>query len=384
MTLAFRKHKRLQIKLLVIPLTILILVGILSNCTVTGKVDEVNGDIPTTSYTEQVTPNVLYDENKVISLYENSIPSVVKIIVELESNGDFSSTFPHGSQGSGFIIDDQGHIITNNHVVEDAANVTVVLYDDRHLEAEVIGTDRESDIALLQVGRDMIGDIRSLILGDSDHIKPGQMAIALGSPFGLDGSITVGIISGVGRSLSSASQRPNPEIIQTDAAINPGNSGGPLLNSTGEVIGINTAIETSSTGIGYAVPINTVKSLLPALLRGGEVINPWLGISAVRVSSDLIELLDLPIVSGIYVITVVAGSPAEEAGLVQSGSDDVGQPNHGGDIITAVDGIEISTVEDLVAYLNEKEPGDAISLLILRGSDYLTIEVTLGEWPEEL
>jgi len=360
----------------------IISIGVLSGCIFSSGVDEVNRDISTVNGTEQVTPYVLYDENKVISLYENAIPSVVTIIVELEINGDFSSTFPHGSQGSGFIIDDQGHIVTNYHVVEEAANITVVLYDDRHLEAEVLGTDRESDIALLQVGRDMIGDIESLVLGDSDDVKAGQMAIALGSPFGLDGSITVGVISGVGRSLSIGSLRPNPDIIQTDAAINPGNSGGPLLNSIGEVIGINTAIETSSTGIGYAVPINTIKSLLPTLLRGGEVKNPWLGISAVRVRSDLVELLNLPISSGIYVITVVAGSPADEAGLVQSGYDDLHQPNRGGDILTAVDGIEIYAVEDLVAYLNEKEPGDAVSLLIFRDSDYLTIEVTLGEWPD--
>ncbi|MFC2036218.1 S1C family serine protease [Chloroflexota bacterium] len=384
MTLVFGKHKRLQIKWLAVPLIVLMLVGILSSCTLTGEVDKVDSDSPTTKITEQTIPTALYDEDSVISLYENSIPAVVMVIVEIESNNNFSFTAPQGGQGSGFIIDEQGHIITNNHVVENASKVTVILHDDRRLEAEVMGTDRESDVALLQVDTGKLGEVKPLLLGDSDNIKPGQIAIALGSPFGLGGSITIGIISGIDRSLSSAGQRPIPEIIQTDAAINPGNSGGPLLNSAGEVIGINTAIEVSSTGIGFVVPINTVKSLLPALLKGGEVKNPWLGISAVAISPNLIELLELSVSSGIYVVTVTAGSPAEKVGLIESGSDESGLPSRGGDIITAVDEIEVSAVEDLVAYLNDKEPGDKISLSVHRGNDYFTVEVTLGEWPEEL
>jgi 2-alkenal reductase len=306
------------------------------------------------------------------------------IIVEIETNGSSIFTSPQGGQGSGFIIDDQGFIITNNHVVEDASKVTVILHDDRRLEAEIVGTDRESDVALLKVSTEELGNVKPLLLGDSDSLKPGQMAVALGSPFGLDGSITIGIISGVGRSLSSAGHRPNPEIIQTDAAINPGNSGGPLLNSAGEVIGINTAIEVSSTGIGFVVPINTVKSILPALLKGGEVKNPWLGISAVAINSDLMELLELPVSSGVYIVTIVTGSPAEKADLIESGSDDSGQPARGGDIITAIDGIEVSEVEELVAYLNDKEPGDKISLSINRNGDNFTVEVVLGEWPDGL
>ncbi len=384
MTRVFRKHKSLQIKWLAVPLIVLMLVGILSSCALTDEIDKVDSDNPATKTTEPVIPTALYNEDSVISLYEKSIPAVVMIIVEIETNGSFSFTAPQGGQGSGFIIDDQGHIITNNHVVEDAIKVTVILHDDRRLEAEVVGTDRESDVALLQVDAEKLGEVKPLLLGDSDIIKPGQMAVALGSPFGLDGSITIGIISGVGRSFSSAGQRPNPEIIQTDAAINPGNSGGPLLNSAGEVVGINTAIEVSSTGIGFVVPINTVKSLLPALLKGGEVKNPWLGISAVAISPNLVELLELSVSSGIYVVTVAASSPAEKAGLIESGRDDLGQPGRGGDVITAVDGIEVSAVDDLVAYLNDKEPGDKISLSVHRGGDYFTVEVTLGEWPEEL
>ena len=383
MRLEYEKHKRFHIKRLAAFLIMLTLVGSLSSCTLTSEVDEVESDSPASEIGEQVIPTTPYDEDSIISLYEKSIPAVVMIIVEIETNGSLSFTNPQGGQGSGFIIDDEGHIITNNHVVENATRVTVVLHDDRRLEAEVVGTDRESDVALLRVDAETLGNITPLLLGDSDSIRPGQMAVALGSPFGLDGSITIGIISGVDRSLSGAGQRPNPEIIQTDAAINPGNSGGPLLNSAGEVVGINTAIEASSSDIGFVVPINTVKSLLPALLKGGEVKNPWLGISAVAISPNLVELLELPASSGIYVVTIAASSPAEEAGLIESGSDDLGQPDGGGDIITAVDGIEVSAVEDLVAYLNDKEPGNEITLTILRNGDSLTVDVTLGEWPEE-
>jgi 2-alkenal reductase len=384
MTLVFGKPKLLQIKWVVISLIVIILAGIISSCTPTNDVDKADIESPTIVTTDKVIPTSLFDEDSVISLYERSIPAVVMIVVEIETNDSFSFTTPQGGQGSGFIIDDQGHIITNNHVVEDAIRVTVVLHDDSRLEAEILGTDRESDVALLQVDTEKLGKVEPLLLGDSDIVKPGQMAVALGSPFGLDGSITIGIISGIGRSINSAGQRPIPKIIQTDAAINPGNSGGPLLNSTGEVVGINTAIEVSSNGIGFVVPINTVNSLLPALLKGGEVKNPWLGIRAVAISPNLVELLDLSVSSGIYVITIAAGSPAEKAGLIEGGSDDLGQLNRGGDVITAIDGLEVSAVEDLVTYLNDKEPGDKISLSIHRGGEYFTVELTLGEWPEEL
>lgn len=369
---------------LAVPVVVVILVSVLAGCASTVEVEDSDDDSATTATTQPVIPSILYDENRVISLYEQSIPAVVMIVVEIESDDDLDFGMPQGGQGSGFIIDEQGHIITNNHVVEGATRVTVILHNEIRLEATVVGTDRESDVALLQVDTEKLGKVEPLPLGDSDSIRPGQMAVALGSPFGLDGSITIGVISGVGRSLSSSGRRPNPEIIQTDAAINPGNSGGPLLNSSGEVVGINTAIEVRSTGIGFAVPINTVKSLLPALLKGGEVKNPWLGISAVAISPEFAELLELPTSRGVYVVTVAAQSPAEESGLIGNGSDDLGQPALGGDIITAVDGVEVFSVEDLVAHFNDMEPGDKISLSVLRGNEDLIVEVILGEWPDEL
>jgi S1-C subfamily serine protease len=365
-------------------LIVFMLVSVLAGCAFqTGANENENGN-ETALTDETVMPTILYDESTVISLYEKSILAVAMIIVEIGADSGSMPGILQEGQGSGFIIDDQGHIITNNHVVEGATRITIALHDGRQLEAEVIGTDRESDVALLQVDAGELGDINPLPFGDSDKIKPGQMAIALGSPYGLDGSITVGVISGVGRSLGGSGQRPNPEILQTDAAINPGNSGGPLLNSAGEVVGINTAIDASAAGIGFAVPINTVRSLLPALLRGGEVKNPWLGISGVAISSRLAELLELPVSSGVYIVAVVTDSPAEGVGIIESGTDELGQPARGGDIVTAIDGIRVSGVEDMVAYLNYKEPGDIISLEINRGGEVLTISLTLGEWPDGL
>ncbi len=173
-------------------------------------------------------------------------------------------------------------------------------------------------------------------------------------------------------------------MLQTDAAINPGNSGGPLLNSSGEVIGINTAIEPSATGIGFAIPINRARSLLPDLLRGGEVGNPWLGIQGLAVDEELAGRLELPVGSGVYVVAVVMGSPAEKAGLRESGTDEQGRPTFGGDVIVSVDGVAVASVESLVDYLNGKRPGDTVSLSVRRGDQSLTINVALEEWPEEL
>jgi S1-C subfamily serine protease len=317
----------------------------------------------------------LYDEGAIVSLYEKSIPAVVEVYV---------TTSIGEQQGSGFVIDDQGHILTNFHVVEGATDVSVVLHDGRTLAATVSGTDRESDLALLTVDPGRLSGITPLSLGDSDGLKPGQMAIALGSPFQLEGSISLGIISGVGRSLTGLSQRSIPDTLQTDAAINPGNSGGPLLNSKGEVIGINYAIEASSTGIGFAIPVNIVKALLPDLLKGGEVQTAWLGITAIAIDEDLVQGLSLPVNSGIYVLDVAADSPAARVGIKGGGLDPLGLPQTGGDIVTAIDGSKVTKVEDVISYLNSKRPGDQVSLSVQRGDQGLTIEVTLGQWPDTL
>jgi S1-C subfamily serine protease len=318
---------------------------------------------------------VLFDEQRVVSMYEQVAPAVFQVNVG------------NTGQGSGFLIDADGYIVTNEHVVDGASEVEVVLDDGTSVEAEVLGWSMADDLALLKVDAGAVSGVEPLVLGDSDDLEPGQMAVAVGSPFGLDDTITLGIISGLERSLSTSLNRPISGVIQTDAAINPGNSGGPLLDSDGEVVGINTAIETStygsSVGIGFAVPVNTLKELLPRLKEGGIVRPPYLGISSVAIDRDIAKQLGLPLTTqGVYVVQVHPGSPAEEAGLV-AGSDWAGGLTNGGDIITAVDGQPVASVEELVAYLNGKAEGDEVTLTVVRDGSTIAVAVTLGSWPEE-
>ena len=314
----------------------------------------------------------LYDEEAIVTLYNQMIPAVVEI-----------KTVERRGQGSGFIVDKEGHILTNNHVVDGASSVSVTLHSGETLDAQVVGTDRENDLALLKVDTGKISSISPLPWGNSDNVNPGQMAIALGSPFGLEGSITVGIISGVERVMAGAHERSITNMLQTDTAINPGNSGGPLLDSKGEVIGINTAIQPASNGIGFAIPINNAKSLLPALLQGGEVSTPWLGISGTEIDQTLASKLDLATDHGVYVVSVMPDSPAEKAGLVPGGSDQ-GSPTSGGDIITAINGREVTAVSEILQYLNTKKVGEQVSLTVIRGDETIVVEVTLGEWPQDI
>jgi len=327
----------------------------------------------------------LYNEEAMVTLYNQAISAVVEINTVV--GGDASAFGVFGipnirGQGSGFLIDEQGHILTNNHVVDNASSVTVTLHSGKKLEGEVLGTDRENDLALVQVDPAIVENIIPLPWTDSDNVKPGQMAIALGSPFGLEGSITVGIVSGLGRTVTGAETRSIPNMLQTDAAINPGNSGGPLLDSKGMVMGINTAIEASSTGIGFAIPINNAKSLLPSLLQGGEVDTPWLGISGTAIDQSLATELNLSTDHGVYVVSVVPDSPAGKVGLIPGGSDQ-GRPTSGGDIITEVDGVEVTEVSDILQYFNTKKVEDQINLTIIRGDETITVDLTLSEWPKD-
>ena len=343
--------------------------------------------LPTSSSSVQVTP--LFDEASAVSLYERCIPAVVQVesvtTIIPKIIGPFGLDIPKmRGQGSGFIIDVEGHILTNNHVVDKASTVRVMLSDGTQLEGKVIGSDRNNDVALLQVDASKIPALTYLVLADSSSVKPGQMAVALGSPFGLHGSITMGIISGTGRSIPGVTNRNMTDIIQTDAAINPGNSGGPLLNSHGEVVGINTAIEAAANGVGFAVPINTAKKVLPELLKGGTIKTPWLGIEGMPVSGDLADKLGLKITRGVYVVGVMTGSPAESVGLVQSGRNAQEEPSAGGDIITAVDGTAVTRVDDILSYFNGKKPGDTVTLSVQRGDQKISVPVVLGEWPDKL
>lgn len=341
-----------------------------------------------TSESATTAATTLFDESAMVRLYEEAIPAVVKIIVS--TSGDDipehqNLTLPQvQGVGSGILIDNDGHVLTNHHVVDNGGTLKIALSSGKIIEATLLGTAPESDLALLQVDPADVSDITPLTLGDSDTVKPGQMAIALGSPYNLQGSITVGIVSGLGRSLVSPTQRMILDVIQTDAAINPGNSGGPLLNSSGEVIGINTAMDASSAGIGFAVPINTVKNLLPSLIEGGEVKSAWLGISGMSLDAETAEVLGLSVKAGVYITKVHADSPAEEAGFI--GSDSLGSANllPGGDIITAVGDTSVYGVDDMIAYFNSKVPGDTVILTIVRDGETLQLEATLAAWAAEI
>jgi S1-C subfamily serine protease len=327
----------------------------------------------------------LYDEQVVVDIFEGADPAVVEIEVTLPRYNRFRFSIPQGGQGSGFLVDTEGHILTNYHVIQDATRIRVTLASGRTLDARVAGTSPADDIALLKVDSGAVAGIAPLLLGDSGSVRPGQMAIALGSPFGLEGTITVGVVSGVERTRTGILKLITG-MIQTDASINPGNSGGPLLNSLGEVVGINTSIETSPngvTGIGFAVPINTAKLLITRFLgvEGETLKRPWLGISGTALSATIADSLGLGTSAGVYVLAVMPDSPAQEAGLIEGGFEVDGSPSSAGDIITAVDGHGVRSVEELVNYFNTLQPGDSVSLTIVRAGQTLQVTVLLGEWP---
>jgi S1-C subfamily serine protease len=296
--------------------------------------------------------------------------------------------FQH-SGGSGFVWDNQGHIVTNHHVIDGADRVTVVFSDHTELEAQILGSDPDSDLAVLQVEVNET-TTRSLELGDSDAVQVGHMAAAIGNPFGQEFTITSGIISAVGRTIRSGnSQFSIPHVIQTDAPINPGNSGGPLLDRHGRVIGVNTQIISrsgASSGIGFAVPINTAKRVVPALIQEGHYDYAWLGISGTTLSPDAAELMNLPRETrGTLVIEVTEGGPAGKAGLrgrdrtvTQQGVE----YRLGGDIIVAIDETPIEEIDELIAYLIEDtRPGDEAVIEVIRDGNRQSVTVTLGERP---
>ena len=331
----------------------------------------------------------LFDEQVVQDIYRRVSPAVVEIRID-RGGGD---SFNRLGSGSGFLIDGQGHIVTNNHVIQDTDRVRVNFQNGQSVEAEILGTNPGNDLALLKVDSASVEGIVPVALGDSSGALPGQMAIAIGSPFGLDGSVTVGVISGVGRTLDSDIARPIAGVLQTDALIGPGNSGGPLLNSSGEVLGINTAMRVSrggldfrsvgSSSIGFAVPINTLADLLPRLKTKQVIRPPWLGIAATGLEPLMVESLELSADRGVYVTQVIAGSPAEQAGLLASSNDFLLRPTGDGDIIVAVDGVPVDSVAALITQLNEHLPGDGIALKVIRDGEDIEVLVTLGEWPED-
>jgi S1-C subfamily serine protease len=328
------------------------------------------------------------EEEIVIGVHRAASPGVVFITSTVLNQDFFFRVMPERGTGSGFIIDDRGYILTNNHVVENADTLEVTLADRTKVAAKLIGRDPNSDIAVIKINVPK-EKLNPLKLGDSSQLQVGQLAIAIGNPFGLERTVTRGVVSAVGRSLKSETGRQIRNVIQTDAAINPGNSGGPLLNSRGEVIGINTAIFTpsgGSVGIGFAVPINTAKAVLPQLIARGRASPPWLGISGLDITPAVARTLSLPATEGVLIAQVTPNGPAARAGLrgaqrrMRFGNVMVGV---GGDIITSLDGVKIASVDDLTAFLDDrKKAGDEVRAEVLRDGKPMAFVIHLGELPE--
>ena len=324
-----------------------------------------------------------YTDLTLVEIFERTEPGVVRVNVQ-RNNTDL---VPFGV-GSGFVFDKRGHIITNQHVIDGTKKTVITFLDGRSYNAEIVGVDQYTDIAVVKVDADL-SLLHPLLLGDSGNLKVGERISAIGNPFGLSGSMTSGIVSQLGRLLSSGSGYSIPDIIQTDAAINPGNSGGPLLNQRGEVVGINTAIQSTTgefTGVGFAVPSQTIAKIVPVLIRDGEYKHPWIGISGRDIDPDLAKILNLKDALGFLVISIVEDSPAAKAGLVGSTStasvDDITYLI-GGDIILSVDNIEVRKIDDILIHLQRaKTVGDDMTLGILRDGKEMSITITLQERPD--
>jgi len=324
------------------------------------------------------------EEQQNIAVYRKALPSVVNITSTAVAFDFFNRPVPQQGQGSGFIIDKQGHILTNNHVIDNAQRVEVTLADKHKYKATVVGVDKQHDLALLLINAP---NLVPATLAESNGLVVGQRVYAIGNPFGLSGTMTRGIISAI-RSIGVQSGAPIEDAIQTDAAVNPGNSGGPLLNSRGEVIGITTLIASAgadqSAGIGFAIPINTAKSVLDDFAKYGRVRRPSLDIVTLPIGPDIAEQIGLPADYGILIERVLPGGAAEKAGM-HGGTQRLYQGNTpvmlGGDLIVEMDGKEIQTPQDLNA-LNVHRAGDSASITVFRGQKRMTFKVVLGDAKE--
>ena len=336
-----------------------------------------------------------FEEMLLENLYLRVNPAVVNITVSSDAGGQLTDL----GTGSGFVIDKKGHIVTNNHVVAQATELEVTFSDGRVALAQVVGADPYGDLAVIRV--DVPDDwLMPVELGDSDAVKVGQRVVAIGNPFGLQGSMTLGIVSALGRTLPADQQNAqdtgyfqNPQIIQTDAAINPGNSGGPLLDIQGRVVGVNAAIRTgngvaANSGVGFAIPVNTVKRIVPQLIEKGSATYAYLGVTADnRLSiAELAVALKLPVDRGVLISTVTRNGPADQAGLRGgTGTTRVRgvQVTTGGDIITAIDGTPLRDFDDMITYLaNHTQVGQTVTLTIIRDGKEMAVQVKLSERPK--
>ena len=339
-----------------------------------------NGHGPSTVGEE--TPLPVTKDLSLIQIFERTEEGVVQVNVHRTSD-----VIGANGIGSGFVFDKNGHIITNEHVVQNSDIITVTFLDGRSYNAEVVGVDAATDIAVIKVNADP-SLLKPIHIGDSSNLKVGMPVAAIGNPFGLSGTMTSGIVSALGRLLPQDTGFSIPDVIQTDAAINPGNSGGPLLNSRAEVVGINTAIQSGTgefTGVGFSIPSNTIAKIVPKLISDGVFIHPWVGISGRDIDPALAAALNLVDARGFLVVNVVEGSPADKAGL--KGSDETKEVDgveypFGGDVIIAVDGKVVRKIDDILIHLQRyKSVGDEMVLEVLRDGRVTNFVVELDERP---
>jgi S1-C subfamily serine protease len=338
---------------------------------------------PLTSSGTQAPAAPLPRNSSVADIYSKVSPGVVQ--VESRTGGGNPLTGGGGGgTGSGFVIDDQGRVVTNDHVVDRATTVTVRFGEKQDpIPAKVLGSDPSTDVALLKIDPDKVkGGIKPVTLGDSSKLRVGEPTVAIGSPFGLDGSLTTGVVSALDRTVRSPNGFSIDGVVQTDAAINPGNSGGPLLDGQGRVIGVNAQIATngsdSNSGVGFAIPVNTVKQVVPALERNGEIKRAYLGVSTADVTPEIAKELGLSVTDGALVGSVVQGGPADKAGIRAAAPT-----GRGGDVIVSVNGKAVKQPDDVATAIASLEPGDEARVEVLRGSKRTTLTVTLADRPKQ-
>ena len=326
------------------------------------------------------------EEQNNILVYRKNIPSVVNVTSRAMAFDFFYGLVPQEGQGSGFVIDKDGHILTNYHVVADARQVEVTLHNRKKYKATVVGTDPAHDLAVIQI---KAPDLVPSVLGDSRNLQVGQKVYAIGNPFGLAGTMTRGIVSSI-RPVREPNGATIDEAIQTDAAINPGNSGGPLMNWHGEVIGINTMILSSvgqNSGVGFAIPINTAKAVLNDLMTLGRVRRPALGVRTIPISPELADEIGLPVDYGLLIVQVISGGSADRAGL-RGGTERAYLGNTlimlGGDLIVAIDGEKVEDEDSLAQIMNDHRAGDTVKITIYRGKRKMDVDVSLGEAREQV
>ena len=347
--------------------------------------------VPTLEAPPTSTGGVNALEAQVEAVYRQAGSAVVNITSVTYAFDFFFNPVPQEGTGSGFIYDDQGHIITNYHVIEDAEELSVTLADGETYPAEIVGEDPTNDLAVIRIDAENVPN--PVPLGDSDALRVGQFVVAIGNPFGLERTLTAGVISSLGRVIRGPENNFIGEVIQTDAAINPGNSGGPLLDLAGQVIGVNSQIVSPSqanAGVGFAVPANTVQRVVPELIERGSYPHPWLGIEPVSLTAERARAfrqagMEIPVDRGVLVLEVLSGGPADDAGI-QGGDRLVRLGRYriplGGDIIVAVDGQAVDDYQDLTVYLEtETRVGDSVDVVVIRDGEEATFQVTLEERP---